>query len=110
MPRKKAKWQLLRWEDVEGFRVRSAISSDGALAEALDVSVGSIAGWKHGVRAPSLRVQRLLAAKVAEATPPEEDGVSKRTVKAVEGLLALCAEVRDPKALLDAAALLLGAR
>ncbi len=108
MPRKKAKWQLLTIEDLAAHRKRKGFRSDAQLAEDLEVSVGSIAGWKKGVRAPSLRVQQQILAKIK---PPAEakkvTPVSKGTTDLVRRLLGLAIEVKDPSPLIEAAQRLL---
>ena len=92
MPRKKAKWQLLTIEDLAAHRKRKGFRSDAQLAEDLGVSVGSIAGWKKGVRAPSLRVQQQILAKIKP--PAKVPPVSKGTSDLVKRLLGLAIEVK----------------
>ena len=84
---------------------------DAQLAEALEVSVGSIAGWKKGVRAPSLRVQQQLLAKIRESDGKRKKkrAGSKETEDLVKRLLSLAPEVKDPSALIEAAHALLKA-
>ncbi len=111
MPRKKATWQLLAIEDIAAFRKRKGFRSDKALAEALDVSVGSIAGWKKGVRAPSLRVQQQLVAKIEgdkkKARAAKAPKVSRETQALIKRLLELASQVKDPSALIEASQRLL---
>ncbi len=100
----KGKWTLLTYKDIAAYRERNSIRSDAELAEALEVSVGSIAGWKKGVRAPSARVQRQLALKVFYKKKTSPKTGCKDLVKR---LLALASEVKDPTPLIDASAALL---
>ncbi len=107
MPRKKATWQLLTINDLAEHRKRKGFRSDRELAEDLEVSVGSIAGWKKGVRAPSLRVQQDLVTKIKgekkEGSPRAPEDVSGL----IRRLLSLASEVKDPSALIEASRKLL---
>lgn len=111
MPRKKAKWQLLTIRDLAEHRKRKGFRSDRELAEDLEVSVGSIAGWKKGVRAPSLRVQQQLVSRIEgekeQASATKRPRVSTETEGLVRRLLGLAAEVKDPSALIEASQRLL---
>ncbi len=111
MPRKKTKWQLLTIEDLAEHRKQKGFRSDAKLAEDLGVSTGSIAGWKKGVRAPSLRVQQQLVAKIEgekqRAIEAKRPRVSKETEGLVRRLLGLATEVDDPSALIEASQRLL---
>lgn len=104
MPKPKSTWELLTYDDLRAYRDRCGFRSDAELADDLDVSVGSIAGWKKGVRAPSLRVQRAMVARMAGDPKPQ---VSEGTADLVKRLLSLAGEVDDPSALVEAAQLLL---
>ena len=103
----KGVWKLLKWEDIAAFREKQGIKSDAELAERLEVSTGSIAGWKKGVRAPSLRVQGELVRAIESAAAPK--GVSPDTRRLVKRLLALAPQVEDSSALVDASVALLRA-
>ncbi len=111
MPRKKATWQLITIQDLADFRRKKGFRSDAQLAEALEVSIGSIAGWKKGVRAPSLRVQQQILAKLkaGDAKKRPARTTSKATEELVKRLLLLAPEVKDPSALIEAASRLLQA-
>ena len=109
MGRRKAAWQLLSFEDLAKYRKKKGYRSDAALAEDLEVSVGSIAGWKKGVRAPSLRVQQQLLSKLQEGDPKSKKASPSDTEQLVKRLLALAPEVDDASPLIEAAHRLLKA-